>query len=332
LNIFQNQAEGIYYRSVDGKEKELEAWKADRLQKSLSVLLPSKSSFLPPAYKAIKEYSNNIDTWRNRPIYNGPKVEDWEEGADNKKVTEFMKVLGAATATTTNIRGTEYKTGGISPIRGQKALEDILPVSNPLVQMAYSLMDKSINTFGIGNLKPEQRSKYETGNLTDIPMAFLGAIKNRAVDVSDPKIVYKNGLKETFDVIQKAENRRYQIVKTQISEAVKAGKNFEAVGTIVNNNGEEFLSGAAKYYTFLKTKSAINYPQFENEYAQIMFEKSPVSQGKMIYQLNQDLLAPNKSPEAVKLLKDLIVLKMWDKAVIPYYLEAYNNEQKSIKK
>jgi hypothetical protein len=63
-----------------------------------------------------------------------------------------------------------------------------------------------------------------------------------------------------------------------------------------------------------------------------MFEKSPVSQGKMIYQLNQDLLAPNKSPEAVKLLKDLIVLKMWDKAVIPYYLEAYNNEQKSIKK
>jgi hypothetical protein len=198
--------------------------------------------------------------------------------------------------------------------------------------MAYSLMDKSINTFGIGNLKPEQRSKYETGNLTDIPMAFLGAIKNRAVDVSDPKIVYKNGLKETFDVIQKAENRRYQIVKTQISEAVKAGKNFEAVGTIVNNNGEEFLSGAAKYYTFLKTKNTINYPQFENEYAQIMFEKSPVSQGKMIYQLNQDLLAPNKSPEAVKLLKDLIVLKMWDKAVIPYYLEAYNNEQKSIKK
>jgi hypothetical protein len=332
LNIFQNQAEGIYYRSIDGKEKELEAWKADRLQKSLSVLLPSTSSFFPPAYKAIKEYSNNIDTWRNRPIYNGPKVEDWEEGADNKKVTEFMKVLGAATATTTNIRGTEYKTGGISPIRGQKALEDILPVSNPLVQMAYSLMDKSINTFSIGNLKPEQRSKYETGNLTDIPMAFLGAIKNRAVDVSDPKIVYKNGLKETFDVIQKAENRRYQIVKTQISEAVKAGKNFDAVGTIVNNNGEEFLSGAAKYYTFLKTKNTINYPQFENEYAQIMFEKSPVSQGKMIYQLNQDLLAPNKSPEAVKLLKDLIVLKMWDKAVIPYYLEAYNNEQKSIKK
>jgi hypothetical protein len=332
LNIFQNQAEGIYYRSVDGKEKELEAWKADRLQKSLSVLLPSRSSFLPPAYKAYSEYTNNIDLWRKRPVYNGPKVEEFQEGANDKRVTEFLKVLAAATSTTTNVRGTEYKTGGISPIRAQKALEDILPPSNPLVQMGYSLMDKSINTFSIGNLKPEQRSKFETGNLTDIPMSFLGAIKNRAVDVTDPKISFKNSLAESFDVIQKSENYKYQVVKKQISLAVESGKSFNAIGKIVNENGQEYLNGAVKYYTFLNSKKTINYPQFENEYSQIMFEKSPVSQGKMIYQLNQDLLAPNKSQESVKLLKDLITLKMWDKSVIPYYLEAYNNEQKSIKR
>jgi hypothetical protein len=332
LNIFQNQAEGIYYRSVDGKEKELEAWKADRLQKSLSVLLPSTSSFFPPAYKAYTEYSNNIDLWRKRPVYNGPKVEEFQEGANDKRVTEFLKVLAAATSTTTNVRGTEYKTGGISPIRAQKALEDILPPSNPLVQMGYSLMDKSINTFSIGNLRPEQRSKFETGNLTDIPMSFLGAIKNRAVDVTDPKISFKNSLAESFDAIQKAENYKYQVVKKQISLAVESGKSFNAIGKIVNENGQEYLNGAVKYYTFLNSKKTINYPQFENEYSQIMFEKSPVTQGKMIYQLNQDLLAPNKSQESVKLLKDLIILKMWDKSVIPYYLEAYNNEKKSIKK
>jgi hypothetical protein len=331
LNIFQNQAEGIYYRSVEGKEKELEAWKADRLQKSLSVLLPSKSSFYAPAFKAYREYTDNIDIWRNRPVYNGPEVEGYAEGAGDKRVTEFMKVLGEATITKTNIRGTEYKTGGISPIRAQKALEDILPPSNPLVQMAYSLMDKSINTFSIGNLKPEQRSKYETGNLTDIPMSFLGAIKNRAVDVTDPKIVFRNNLKDTFEIIQKAENQRYQVVKREVAAAVKSGKSFEAIGEIVKENGDEFLNGATKYYTFLKTKEKVNYPQYESAYSQIMFEKSPVTQGKMIYQLNQDLLSPNKSQESVKLLKDLITLKMWDKSVIPYYLEAYNNEQKTKK-
>jgi hypothetical protein len=332
LNIFQNQAEGIYYRSVDGKEKELEAWKADRLQKSLSVLLPSRSSFLPPAYKAYSEYTNNIDLWRKRPVYNGPKVEEFQEGANDKRVTEFLKVLAAATSTTTNVRGTEYKTGGISPIRAQKALEDILPPSNPLVQMGYSLMDKSINTFSIGNLRPEQRSKFETGNLTDIPMSFLGAIKNRAVDVTDPKISFKNSLAESFDAIQKAENYKYQVVKKQISLAVESGKSFNAIGKIVNENGQEYLNGAVKYYTFLNSKKTINYPQFENEYSQIMFEKSPVTQGKMIYQLNQDLLAPNKSQESVKLLKDLITLKMWDKSVTPYYMEAYDNEHRSKKK
>lgn len=331
LNIFQNQAEGIYYRSVEGKEKQLEAWKADRLQKSLSILVPSSSSFYAPIFKAYKEYTTNIDTWRNRPIYNGVPVQPYAEGAQDKNVTEFMKVLGKWTASTENIRGTEYMTGGISPKRGQKALEDVLPVTNPLIQMGYSLMDKAVNQFGIGNLTPEQRSKFEKGRLSDIPMSFLDAVKNRAVDVTDPKVVFKNPMKEAFDIIQKSENEKLSSIKKQISSAVESGKSFDSIGQIVKDNGDEYLQGASKYYLYLKTKEKINNPQFESEYSQIMFERSPISQGKMIYQMNQDLLTPNKSKETMGLMRDLVSLKLWDANVAQYYLEAYNNEQKSKK-
>jgi hypothetical protein len=325
LNTYQHIGEGAYYKLIANEPSRQAKWRASVTDRWLKGFTPSPNAFISvPVIKAALEYGFNYDFYKGIPIFNdeGSKAPSiGRQGIDSEKVLELYKIIGIAT--------------GLSPVRLQKGVEDIIPALNPLVQMGYSVVDKIVDTHNQMlsdtsdyKLAEYQRSKFGKGDMTAVTLSFFSGIKDRAVDVTDPKYKLPKN-KEEYTAADAKRGDVYQDLKADM-------KQFEA------NNGtpdqlrekikdKPFIEQkyAIDYYFMLKKRENLNFEDNFNEYSRIMFSADAKAKAEKLHTFNPltNYLNPQNEQEK-KVASDLIMLNILDPATSFEYQNYYNEPKK----
>ena len=298
LNIFQNIGEGIYYQ-LEGDKKQVDEWKIKANAKFLNMFSANLATNIPPALKAMVEYSYNLDLWRNKDITSQlGKVLPQDEGRFDKNVAEFYKIIGGAT--------------GKSPIRMQKATENFLTQSNPLVGLGYALMDKSINAFT--NMPESQRSKFDKGQISDIPVAFLDKVAGRIYSVTDPKVTYAKS-NEIIDKINQTAGSKKQEIKAEIKLLVEKNAPAAELNKFLLKQDPMYVLAAVEYRKMLLTQKTLNFPNNKGEYFDVMTAENAEAKAQILYAHFPYLLEKGNE----KLLADIVRLKLLPRNSMVYF-------------
>jgi hypothetical protein len=298
LNIFQNIGEGIYYQ-LEGDKRQVDEWKIKANAKFLNMFSANLATNIPPALKAMVEYSYNLDLWRNKDITSQlGKVLPQDEGRFDKNVAEFYKIIGGAT--------------GKSPIRMQKATENFLTQSNPLVGLGYALMDKSINAFT--NMPESQRSKFDKGQISDIPVAFLDKVAGRIYSVTDPKVTYAKS-NEIIDKINQTAGSKKQEIKAEIKLLVEKNAPAAELNKFLLKQDPMYVLAAVEYRKMLLTQKTLNFPNNKGEYFDVMTAENAEAKAQILYAHFPYLLEKGNE----KLLADIVRLKLLPRNSMVYF-------------
>jgi hypothetical protein len=298
LNIFQNIGEGIYYQ-IEGDKKEVDEWKIKANAKFLNMFSANLSTNIPPALKAMVEYSYNLDLWRNKDITTQlGKVLPQDEGRFDKNVAEFYKIIGSAT--------------GASPVRLQKASENFITQSNPLVGLGYAIMDKSINAYT--NMPESQRSKFDKGQISDIPVAFFDKVIGRAYSVTDPKVTYAKA-NEIIDKINQTAGSKKQEAKAEMKVLVEKNASVAQLNQFLLTQDPIYRKVALEYREMLQNQKSLNYPDNKGEYFDIMTGENAEAKAQILYAYFPYLLEPGNE----KLQSDLRRLKLYSEDTKIYF-------------
>jgi hypothetical protein len=305
LNIFQNIGEGIYYQ-LEGDKREVDEWKIKANAKFLNMFSTNLSTNIPPALKAMIEYSYNLDLWRNKDITSQlGKVLPQDEGKFDKNVAEFYKIIGSAT--------------GASPIRLQKASENFITQSNPIVGLGYALMDKSINAYT--NMPESQRSKFDKGNISDIPVAIFDKVIGRVASVTDPKVTYSKA-NEIIDKINQTAGSKKQEVKAEMKLLVEKNASVADLNKFLLTQDPIYRRVALEYREMLQNQKALNYPNNKGEYFDVMTGENAEAKAQILYAYFPYLLEPGNE----KLQSDLKRLKLYGDDTKIYFNKYVKNK------
>jgi hypothetical protein len=306
LNIFQSIGEGIYYQAILGEKQKTDEWKIAKRAQYLSSFDLKLPSNIPPALKAMVEYKYNLDLWRNKDITKQlGDVLPQDEGRYNPSVASFYKIIGSST--------------GMSPIRLQKASENFITQSNPLVGLGYSLMDKMVNNYT--NLPESQRSKYDKGNISDIPLAAFDKIAGRLYSKTDPTVTYTKG-KDIIDRINQTAGSKKQEAKAEMKLLVEKKASVAELNAFLIKQDPIYRKAAVEYRDMLQKKAKLNYPDFQEKYYDIMLGQNAEAKAQIVYTYFPYIL--NKGNE--KLVQDLNELNLVSKDT-KVYLNKYVNEK-----
>jgi hypothetical protein len=306
LNIFQSIGEGIYYQAILGEKQKTDEWKIAKRAQYLSAFDLTLPSNIPPALKAMVEYKYNLDLWRNKDITKQlGDVLPQDEGRYNPSVASFYKIIGSST--------------GMSPIRLQKASENFITQSNPLVGIGYSLMDKMVNNYA--NLPESQRSKYDKGNISDIPVAAFDKIAGRLYSKTDPTVTYTKG-KDIIDRINQTAGSKKQEVKAEMKLLVEKKASVQELNEFLIKQDPIYRKAAGEYRNMLQKRASLNYPDFQEKYYDIMLGQNAEAKAQIVYTYFPYIL--NKGNE--KLVQDLNKLNLVGKDT-KVYLNKYVKEK-----
>jgi len=306
LNIFQSIGEGIYYQAILGEKQKIDEWKIAKRAQYLSSFDLKLPSNIPPALKAMVEYKYNLDLWRNKDITKQlGDVLPQDEGRYNPSVASFYKIIGSST--------------GMSPIRLQKASENFITQSNPLVGIGYSLMDKMVNNYA--NLPESQRSKYDKGNISDIPLAAFDKIAGRLYSKTDPTVTYTKG-KDIIDRINQTAGSKKQEAKAEMKLLVEKKASVAELNAFLIKQDPIYRKAAVEYRDMLQKKAKLNYPDFQEKYYDIMLGQNAEAKAQIVYTYFPYIL--NKGNE--KLVQDLNELNLVGKDT-KVYLNKYVKEK-----
>jgi len=306
LNIFQSIGEGIYYQAILGEKQKTDEWKIAKRAQYLSSFDLKLPSNIPPALKAMVEYKYNLDLWRNKDITKQlGDVLPQDEGRYNPSVASFYKIIGSST--------------GMSPIRLQKASENFITQSNPLVGIGYSLMDKMVNNYA--NLPESQRSKYDKGNISDIPLAAFDKIAGRLYSKTDPTVTYTKG-KDIIDRINQTAGSKKQEAKAEMKLLVEKKASIAELNAFLIKQDPIYRKAAVEYRDMLQKKAKLNYPDFQEKYYDIMLGQNAEAKAQIVYTYFPYIL--NKGNE--KLVQDLNELNLVGKDT-KVYLNRYVSEK-----
>jgi hypothetical protein len=306
LNIFQSIGEGIYYQAILGEKQKTDEWKIAKRAQYLSSFDLKLPSNIPPALKAMVEYKYNLDLWRNKDITKQlGDVLPQDEGRYNPSVASFYKIIGSST--------------GMSPIRLQKASENFITQSNPLVGIGYSLMDKMVNNYA--NLPESQRSKYDKGNISDIPVAAFDKIAGRLYSKTDPAVTYTKG-KDIIDRINQTAGSKKQEVKAEMKLLVEKKASVAELNAFLIKQDPIYRKAAFEYRDMLQKKESLNYPDFQEKYYDIMLGQNAEAKAQIVYTYFPYIL--NKGNE--RLIQDLNNLNLVGKDT-KVYLNKYVKEK-----
>jgi hypothetical protein len=298
--------EGIYYKLFTEDGERYNEWKANVNAKLLGMMAPHLSTNIPPALKAMFEYSYNIDLWRGTDIVEKMgKILPQDEGRYDKNVAEFYKIIGTAT--------------GASPKRLQKASENFITQSNPLVGLGYAIMDKVVN--GFADLPEAQRSKFNSGKISDIPIAFFDKIKGRIYSVTDPKITYKKG-KDIVDRINQEAGSKKQEVKAEMKTLVEKGASVKEMNEYLIKQDPIYRRAARDYTNMIRKEKLLKYPNNKDEYFDIMTGENAEAKAQIMYSYFPHLLMEGNED----LQHDLSELKLFGKDTKKYFIKYYKNK------
>lgn len=313
LNTFQHIGEGSYYKYVSQEPSRQQKWREGVMEKWLDGFRPSLSTMVGvPVAKAALEYHFGEDLYRNVPIFAEGKypISTSREGINEEKVLEAFKFLG--------------KAFGISPIKGQKAFEDIVPAYNPAVQLGYTALDKAIDSMNPllpdgTRLEETQRSKYGKGDLTSVPFSFLNGIKDRLVDKSDPTVVYMKNKDKSIMSDEKRGDVYYDL-KAEIKLLDKNNGTTDDLIAKIRDKAPIEQKFAINYFFMLQKRDMLNYPEKMNEYSDVMFSSDAKAKAEKLYTIwgNTNLLNPQNEQEQ-KYANDLIMLKVLDAPTMSEY-------------
>lgn len=290
LNIFQSIGEGIYYQAILGEKQKTDEWKIAKRAQYLSTFDLTLPSNIPPALKAMVEYKYNLDLWRNKDITKQlGDILPQDEGRYNPSVASFYKIIGSST--------------GMSPIRLQKASENFITQSNPLVGLGYSLMDKMVNNYA--NLPESQRSKYDKGSISDIPVAAFDKIAGRIYSKTDPSVTYTKG-KDIIDRINQTAGSKKQEVKAEMKLLVEKNASVQELNAFLIKQDPIYRKAAFEYREMLQKRASLNYPDFQEKYYDIMLGQNAEAKAQIVYTYFPYIL--NKGNE--KLIQDLNKLNL----------------------
>jgi len=306
LNIFQNMGEGMYYKIFVGDGERYDEWKSNVNAKFLGMMSPNLSTNIPPAIKAMVEYSYNLDLWRGGKIVEKMgEILPEDEGRYDKNVSEFYKIIGTAT--------------GASPKRLQKASENFITQSNPLVGMGYSIMDKVVH--GFANMPESERSKFNSGNISDIPVAFLDKIKGRVYSVTDPKITLKKG-KDIIDKINQEAGSKKQKVKAEMRLLIENKASVEEMNAYLIKQDPIYRRSGRDYAKLLQDEKKLKYPNNKDEYFDIMTGVNAEAKAQIIYAHFPHLFMEGNED----LKSDLKTLNLIGNDTKKYLIQYYKNK------
>ena len=315
LNTFQHIGEGSYYKYVSQEPSRQQKWREEVMERWLDGFRPSLATYVGiPTAKAFLEYKFGVDLYRNVPLFYEGKypVSTSKEGMNEEKVLEFSKLWGKFT--------------GMSPIKTQKAFEDIIPAYNPLVQMGYHILDKAIDSAnpllpdGV-QLKEYQRSKYGKETLTNVPLSFITGIKDRLVDKTDPTVKYMKDRERSLEIDEKRGDVYYDL-KAEMKSFVKEGGDSKVLIEKIKDRPVMEQKFAINYFFMLQKRDMLNYPDQFDEYSNIMFSADPKAKAEKLYERGgtTNYLNPQNEKET-KEANDLMMLKILD---APTMLEYQN--------
>jgi len=289
LNKFQHIAEGVYLKEILQDPKRIEKWQKRTKfiqlpegkieQQVLSVISP----LMPPVLKGILEYGTNYDFWREKEIvkqYENRQTSPFKEGVKNKNVAEFWKVIA----------GTEMGKGmGLSPIKLQKLADDMLPLTNPLISMGYSLLDKSVNQFT--DVPESYRSKFNKENTwTAVPSSIVDGVKNRFQGTTDPNKNFEN---KEYAKIKMEENDRLFDIHDKVNSMIDSGASLHDIRVYAKSQGREYVQGIQNYAMNLMKKDRIQYKIYEPDYFAMVFAPDARAKAEIMIEFEKTNEIPN---------------------------------------
>lgn len=293
LNVFQSIAEGLYVKEItnDTKREEKLAKRNNAIEQAKGMFMPRLGIGIPPVLKGVIEYSTNYDMWKGQQIYD-PKgrtpVSPYLQGVKDKNVAEIFKVLADTDA---------GKYLGLSPVKSQKFMNDILPMTNPLISVGYSLMDKSVNA--VANLPESYRSKFDKNNdWTALPSVITDAVKDRYQGVTDPNVRYNN---KAYGKINTEEADKLFVMHDKINEMVDNKASFHDIREYAKSQGREYVESMQNYAMSLKKKDKIEYKIYEFDYFAMAFAPDARAKAEIMIEFERT----NKIPDMQKYRKDL---------------------------
>lgn len=316
LNTFQHIGEGSYYKLVSDEPSRQSKWRAEVTDRWIKGFTPSVSSFVSvPVLKAGAEAYFNYDIYRQRPIFNndGSKpVSLFKEGMNDEKVLEAYKKLGMLT--------------GLSPIRSQKFVDDIVPALNPLVQMFYAITDKIIDSHNqmLSNssdykLQEYQRSKFGKNDMSAVTLSFFSGIKDRAVDKTDPTVKFSTE-SEKYRTADEKRGDIYYDLKADMKNYFKNNGTPEGLTEKIKDKPFMEQKYAIDYFFMLKKRDFLNNKDNFDDYSRIMFSADAKAKAEKLYEYNPltNYLNPQNDEEK-KFAQDLMMLKILDPATTIEY-------------
>lgn len=306
LNIFQNMGEGIYYNLLSDDKARYDQWKSTVNAKFLDMFSSHLATNIPPALKALIEYNYNLDLWRGGKVAEKMgQILPEDEGRYDKNVAEFYKIIGSSL--------------GASPKRLQKASENFITQSNPLVGAGYAMVDKMINNFQ--SLPESQRSKFDNGNISDIPVAFLDKISGRIYSVTDPKVTYKKGADVIERINQEAGSKK-QEVKAEMRSLIEKNASVKEMNDYLIKQDPIYRRSAKDYAVMIQKEKMLKYPNNKDEYYDIMLGANAEAKAQIIYAYFPHLLMEGNE----NLRQDLSMLKLFSGDIKVYFNKYHKNK------
>jgi len=285
LNRFQHIAEGVYLKEVLQDPKRIEKWqeRTSIWKETSNMFAPRFGSILPPVAKGMIEYGFNYDIWRSKQIVEqdkNRKTSPFLEGVKNKNVAEFWKAIAA----------TDFGKGvELSPAKAQKFADDIFPLTNPLISMGYSLIDKSVNQFT--EMPESYRSKFNKENAwTSVPSSIGDAIKDRFKGTTNPDIRYDN---PEYAKIKMGESDKLFMMHDKIKSMVDDGVSMHDIRVYAKSQGREYVQGIQNYALNLKKKDKIQYKIYEPDYFAMAFAPDARAKAEIMVEFEKTNEIPN---------------------------------------
>jgi hypothetical protein len=288
LNRFQHIAEGVYLKEVLQNPKRIEKWqeRTSIWKETSNMFAPKFGSILPPVAKGMIEYGFNYDIWRSKQIVEqdkNRKTSPFLEGVKNKNVAELWKAVAATDF------GKGFLGVGLSPAKAQKFADDIFPLTNPLISMGYSLMDKSVNQFT--EMPESYRSKFNKENAwTSVPSSIGDAIKDRFKGTTNPDIRFDN---PEYAKIKMGESDKLFMMHDKVNSMVDDGASLSEIRVYAKSQGREYVQGIQNYAMNLKKKDRIQYKIYEPDYFAMAFAPDARAKAEIMIEFEKTNEIPN---------------------------------------
>ncbi len=146
--------------------------------------------------------------------------------------------------------------------------------------MGYSIMDKVVHEFA--NLPESERSKFNSGKISDIPVAFFDKIKGRVYSVTDPKITFKKG-KDIIDKINQEAGSKKQEVKAEMRLLIENKASVKEMNDYLIKQDPIYRRSGRDYAKLLQDEKKLKYPNNKDEYFDIMTGANAEAKAQIIY-------------------------------------------------